>query len=73
MEMIKRNLDGCYFRIERNGKFENICFSDLTAEEREFVANLRGVKMAGDWWKSLAYHLADRLRLIGDEMDIVCE
>lgn len=73
MDGIKRNLDGVYFRIERDGKFENVCFSDLTEDEREYIAELRGVKMAGEWWKNLAYHLADCLRRIGDEFDIVSE
>ena len=35
---MNRNLDGCYFRIERNGKYENVCFSDLTEEEQEHEA-----------------------------------
>lgn len=34
---MSRNLDGCYFRIERDGKWQNICFSDLTQTERERV------------------------------------
>ena len=33
----KRNLDGCYFRVQRDGKWESICFSDLTEEERNGV------------------------------------
>lgn len=27
---MQRNLDGVYFRVERDGKWQNICFSDLT-------------------------------------------
>ena len=30
-----RNLDGIYFRVQRDGKWENACFSDLTQEEME--------------------------------------
>ena len=30
----KRNLDGCYFRVERDGKWTNLCFSDMTDTER---------------------------------------
>ena len=61
-----RNLDGAYFRVERDGKWENICFSDLTEDER-------GKVMAGKgepWLISLANHLADRLHSIGDEFGI---
>lgn len=33
-----RYLDGIYFRVKRDGKYENICFSDLTEEEmRNFL------------------------------------
>ncbi len=64
-----RNLDGCYFRVQRNGKYENICFSDMTEEERESLL----VNRSAEWWKSLCYHLAERLKLIGDTFGIVGE
>lgn len=38
---MNRNLDGCYFRVKRDGKYEAVCFSDLTAEEREEVCKDR--------------------------------
>ena len=34
---VKRNLDGCYFRVTRDDKVENVCFTDLTPEEREKI------------------------------------
>lgn len=64
---MNRNLDGIYFRVERNGKWQNICYSDLTYDERDSVTNGR----SGQWWRSLANHLADSLKEIGDEFDIV--
>lgn len=67
---MNRNLDGTYFRIERNGKYENVCFSDLTLEERDEIAEMNGGRSA-EWWKSLAYHLADCLHIIGEQFDIV--
>lgn len=33
--MIKRNLDGCYFRVRRGDKYEDLCFTDLTRDEQE--------------------------------------
>lgn len=69
---MNRNLDGCYFRVCRNGKWETHCFTDLTKEEREQVANVDGGRPA-EWWKTLAYHLADTIQQIGNELDIVCE
>lgn len=50
-----RNLDGIYFRIKRGEKFENICFSDLTEEEKdEIMENKPKV-----WVDSVAYRLMD--------------
>lgn len=64
--MIKRNLDGCYFRVKRDSKFENICFTDLTVEEQEKVIDGK----TDEWLKSLLLHIADRLRRIGDDFDL---
>ncbi len=62
LEKLKRDLDGVYFRICRDGKWQNICFSDLTPEERDKVTEGR----SAEWLRSLAYHLADRLVEIAD-------
>ena len=61
-----RNLDGIYFRVNRDGKWVNRCFTDLTVEEREDVCGGKG----SEWLKSLAFHLADVLRTIADMLDI---
>lgn len=35
------DLDGVYRRVQRNGKWESVCFSDLTeAEQDEFLLSL---------------------------------
>ena len=31
------DLDGIYFRVERNGKWQSLCISDLTPEELKSV------------------------------------
>ena len=64
---MNRELDGVYFRIKRDGKWHPICFSDLTEEERENVCEGR----SAEWLKSLAYHLADRIKEIGEQFDIM--
>ena len=64
-----RNLDGIYFRVQRNRKWGNACFSDLTQEEMERVMKNRDV----DWLKSVCIQLRKTIRRIGDELDIVCE
>jgi len=44
-----RNLDGVYFRIMRNGKWDSVCFSDLTEEQMDLVMDDQPI----DWLKSL--------------------
>lgn len=66
---MKRDLDGIYFRVQRDGKWDNVCYSDLTQSERDSVTDDR----SAEWLKSLADHLADCLKEIGDEFDIVRE
>ena len=66
---IKRNLDGVYYRVDRDGKWDSVCFSDLTDEERmEFMS-----KLSEPGLKHLAEHLAGVLRHIGNTLDIICE
>ena len=64
-----RNLDGVYFRVNRDGKWQNICFSDL--EEHEIDKVLEGKSM--EWVISLAKILGKRIKEIGDELDIMCD
>lgn len=66
---VQRNLDGIYFRVKRDEKWDDVCFSDLTHEEMEQVMKGRDV----DWLKSLCIQLGRRIRSIGDEFGIVCE
>lgn len=63
---VKRNLDGCYFRVTRDDKVENVCFTDLTPEEREKIIRDR----SAEWLSSLLCHVADRYRTVADELDI---
>ena len=62
-----RELDGVYFRVERDGKWQNICFTDLTEEEIETVVGERST----EWWKSLALILKDVINDIGEQFAIV--
>lgn len=66
---MKRNLDGVYFRVKRNGKYENVCFSDMTPQERDGVIGDR----PAEWWKSMACIMADCLKKVGDQFDIYSE
>jgi hypothetical protein len=64
---MKRNLDGVYFRVKRDEKWEDICFTDLTQDERYRI--LEG--KSAEWLKSMVLHLANIIEDIGELMDIV--
>lgn len=63
---MNRELDGVYFRIKRNDKWDNICFSDLTEDEMYEVLEGRNIA----WLKSLCIILGKTLKEIGDCFDI---
>ena len=66
---MNRNLDGIFFRVKRDEKYENICFSDLTAEERDEICKDR----SAEWFQTVAYHLADVIKRLGEEFEIIAE
>lgn len=67
--MINRNLDGIYFRVERDGKWQNLCFSDLTEDEQRKVLKDK----SPDFVLQMALNMAARLREVGDKFDLQCE
>lgn len=69
MDIKQRNLDGMYFRIKRGTKYQNVCFSDMTTEERLGVLDNKSV----EFLKRIALTLAEKIREIGDKYDIVNE
>lgn len=66
---MNRELCGVYFRVERDGKWQNICFSDMTKDEREEVLG----EKSDEFLRNLCHRLADVIKEIGDEFDIVRE
>lgn len=67
--MVKRNLDSVFFRVKTENGFGNVCFSDMTEEQQEEVMEGR----SEEWLRSMCKILAQRLRQIGDELDLVAE
>jgi hypothetical protein len=65
---IKRSLSGIYFRSknEETGKFDNICFEDLTETEQDNFMKGR----TDEWLMSLIKQLANTINKIGDQFDI---
>lgn len=66
---MKRDLDGVYFRVERNGRWLSLCFTDLTEEEREKVMGHRSLV----WTREMVLIMARTLREMGDQLNVVCE
>ena len=64
---MNRNLDGIYLRIKRDGKYQAVCLSDMTADELEETLDPE----RGEWLKGAVIHLAGQLRAVGDKFDIV--
>ena len=63
-----RDLDRVYFRIhEQDDTYDNVCFSDLTEDEQDKMLENRSV----EWLKSMCKHLANTIRIIGDQFDLV--
>lgn len=62
----RRDLDGIYFRVERDGKWQDICFSDLTEEE---MYDIMDSKLEG-WLKKMCVILANTLYGVGEELDL---
>lgn len=62
-----RKLDGVFFRVNRNGKWQSVCFSDLTDEEMDEVLEAK----SREWIKSLCKILGKTIKQIGDELNIM--
>lgn len=66
---MNRNLDGVYFRINRDNSWQNICFSDLTEEEMDSVMKDR----PEEWLRNMCKILGMTIKNIGEQLDIVME
>ena len=64
---LQRNLDGIFFRVMRDGKPYNCCFTDLSIAERKEVLS----PYSREQLYTMVGLLADTIRSIGDELNIV--
>lgn len=62
---MNRELDGCYFRIIRDGIGQSVCFTDLTKAERDTLLADKDTQFL----KNLCGYLADRILELGDIID----
>lgn len=63
---IQRKLDGVFFRVQRDSKWLDICFSDLTEEEMDVILANR----SEEWLKNMCKILGNTIRRIGDDLNI---
>ena len=77
MSKKQRNLDGVYFRVKRDGKWDSICYSDMTAAERESVIYDRMSDKPMDeqvgYYRRLAEIMANSLYDMGEQLGVMCE
>lgn len=77
MSKTRRNLDGIYFRVQRDGHWQSVCYSDMEQDERDEVARKRAESGTpaeqAQWWRSMADHLADQLYYMGEQLGVVRE
>lgn len=59
--MEQYDMDNLYYRVERDGEWLSLCFSDLTPQEVESLTEDYSV----DHWRQVAAHLASQLRDLG--------
>ena len=73
----QRNLDGVYYRVKRDGEWQNICFSDMTETERQDVIyermNDRPPEEQAKYYRRMAEIMADCLYDLGEKLRVVCE
>ena len=65
-----RHLSGVYVRIQRDGKWENVDYTDLTPEEREAFMRCKANGANYQWWVGLANTFADIIRDLGEQFDL---
>lgn len=67
--MKKRELCGIYFRVERNGNFEDVCFTDMTELEQKRAI----YDFSPESLRNMCMVLAGVVRNLGDMFDISAE
>ena len=63
---IRRDLDGCFFRVQRDGKWFSLCWTDLTKEEREGFTKDKDIY----WLARMLEYITEEYRKTGDQLDI---
>lgn len=67
--MKKRELCGIYFRVKRDGKYENICFTDMTEEEQRKILD-DDLLLSEEDLCNMCLRISANCRDLGDRFDI---
>lgn len=77
MSKVPRNLDGVFYRVKRGGKWTNVCFSDMTPDERREIIYDRMDERPLDeqvgYYRRLAELMADQLYGMSEQLGVTCE
>lgn len=72
--MINRELDGVYFRINREGKWCNVCFTDLNDVEAMHVIKDRSDEWLESLYSELLKVLTNITKIINSQdFDVACQ
>lgn len=64
--MKKYELCGIYFRVKRDYRYENICFTDMTEEEQKEILDILSFEAT----QNLCLRLAQVVRNLGGMFDV---
>ena len=64
---MNRNLDYRYFAVQRNGRLEHVCFTDLKTYERDRILKAQ----SAEWLEALCRDLANAIQEMGDTLELV--
>lgn len=69
-----RELCGVYFRVERDGEWQNVCFSDMTDDEMEELkrrhAERNTPEIQASYWFNMSKIMAKTLHEVGEVFHI---
>ena len=65
---IRRDLDGCFFRVQRDDKWHSLCWTDLTKEERDHIIEANNNNEY--WCRRMLEYITEEYRAAGDQLDI---
>lgn len=77
MSKLQRGMDAVYFRVQRDGRWQNVCYSDMTPDERQSTIYDRmkdkPLHEQVSYYRCLAELMADQLYDVAEQLGVTCE